>query len=462
MRLNNRFILVLATAVSVAMSTSSCTSDRNEVELDYEAVELLMLEKIIEAFYPNTYYQDQDDGFYVQPIDMSAKEGTPTNGGDGYWIRYNIMSQTLDGDITNTRNAIMAKQLGSFNYKTRYTPAIQFITLDEDTTIDVIDYMCQSTDIVIDGEITNVYAGNSFNLFAPSGLQGYLANGSGGYAGQTTMSTSETMICEIEITEVMDNIVNAEKASVDQFMADNMDGDNEWVIVSKFKEYEEDEEDYFEYDYEDDGFYDDDDYEDDYGIDDHDDDPDEEDHCIYVWVNQGYTPSTKYNFTNPYPYQYLPDNYENAEGFDYLESLVVAALEGLELDEDENYADGTFELSTDEDDDIIDPETSAKIWYIARTLDGFIIDTNIEEVEDIVFGTESGGSAISYNPSYSGYSYIDAWYFGLIELRYGQWASILTMSPYAYGIYGQTGSSSSTEIQPYTPLLFNVFIQKNE
>lgn len=468
--MNRRGFFALVAAATLTFG--SCATDDNAVDLDYDDVELLVLSEIMASFYPDAYYQV--DGFYVEPIDMSAKEGIPTNGGEGYWIRYDILSTKLNGDICNTRNATMAKQQGTFNYYTRYAPALQILSnveyddydaiddagfdpMTDLLTVDAIDYMCQNSNITLGGEVTNIYAGNEFKLFVPSALQGYYANGTGGYAGQNSISTTETMISTIKITEVIADIEETEISDIDLFIANNTDDTNAWTAVTKYLEYEEDEEYYFEYE--------DDVDEDEYYLCQCGHEAFEVGDHLHVFVNQGYEPSTVYNFTNPYNYQYLEDydltSFADADArFTYVDDLITAALESLVVDEDENYTEDTFELSTDEEDDIIDPETSASIWYVLRTLDGFVVDTNIMEVKEIVYGDDTMGSAISYNPSSSSYSYVAAWYAGLIELKYGQWASILTKSTYAYGALGQTGSSASTEIQPHTPLLFNIFIQK--
>lgn len=51
------------------------------------------------------------------------------------------------------------------------------------------------------------------------------------------------------------------------------------------------------------------------------------------------------------------------------------------------------------DGDTIGTDNTAKIWYICRFLDGFIIETNIDEVKEIIYGeVESEGSVVSYSP----------------------------------------------------------------
>ena len=106
-------------------------------------------------------------------------------------------------------------------------------------------------------------------------------------------------------------------------------------------------------------------------------------------------------------------------------------------------------LTTEEeilDADSLPKKIEAKVWYIGRFLDGFIFDTNIDEVKEIVYGkVESEGEALKFdtdNPLDN--SYILAWNYAIPTLRYNQWAAILTVSTYGYGISGKVGSHTTT------------------
>jgi hypothetical protein len=96
--------------------------------------------------------------------------------------------------------------------------------------------------------------------------------------------------------------------------------------------------------------------------------------------------------------------------------------------------------------DSVSKTATAKVWYIGRFLDGYIFDTNIDEVAEIVFGkVESKGEALSFNMKDSeDNKYILAWNYSIPTLRKGQWAAVLGVSTYGYGISGQVGSVTST------------------
>jgi hypothetical protein len=96
--------------------------------------------------------------------------------------------------------------------------------------------------------------------------------------------------------------------------------------------------------------------------------------------------------------------------------------------------------------DSLNTKSSANIWYIGRFLDGFIFDTNIDEVKEIVYGkVETAGTSLSFETTEPlDNDYILAWNYALPTLRRGQWATILTVSTYAYGISGMAGSHTSS------------------
>ena len=96
--------------------------------------------------------------------------------------------------------------------------------------------------------------------------------------------------------------------------------------------------------------------------------------------------------------------------------------------------------------DSVKKKTTAKVWYIGRFLDGYIFDTNIDEVKEIIYGeVTTPGEALSFNTTNNEEnSYILAWEYAIPTLRLGQWAAILTVSTYGYGLSGKIGSHKST------------------
>ena len=84
------------------------------------------------------------------------------------------------------------------------------------------------------------------------------------------------------------------------------------------------------------------------------------------------------------------------------------------------------------------------IWYVGRFLDGFIFDTNIKEVKELAYNESDAGSALTYSVSSNKDEYISAWAHCIPKLRYGRWGAIITTSGYAYGSTGVSASTSTS------------------
>ena len=162
-----------------------------------------------------------------------------------------------------------------------------------------------------------------------------------------------------------------------------------------------------------------------------------------LYVNYAYNPSKSFNYnvmgqdTLKYPHEDLYTKGEYASNINQRvnEVLIERFGEGIKYDD---------VLTTDS----LKKKSSAKVWYVGRFLDGFIFDTNIDEVKEIIYGeVKTKGEALSFttsNPDSN--DYILSWNYSIPTLRKGQWAAILTVSTYAYGISGQVGSHTSTTV----------------
>jgi hypothetical protein len=98
----------------------------------------------------------------------------------------------------------------------------------------------------------------------------------------------------------------------------------------------------------------------------------------------------------------------------------------------------------------IDSVATAKIWYVTRLLDGFIVDTNIPEVKEILhedYTAEGKGTALDFvtgKDNAGDNSYVDAWKYAIPQLKLGAWNAILTTSSNAYGATGVSGTRKTT------------------
>ncbi|MDR2886183.1 MAG: FKBP-type peptidyl-prolyl cis-trans isomerase [Rikenellaceae bacterium] len=116
--------------------------------------------------------------------------------------------------------------------------------------------------------------------------------------------------------------------------------------------------------------------------------------------------------------------------------------------------------------DTIGVDSTLNIYYVGRFLDGFVFDTNIDTVAQRVWGSTTGGrTPYEYKPSSGGL--IQAFYDAIMtvpeggtNMRYNSWGHMVFKSDYGYGSTGQTPNTTNyaTEIDPYTPLVFDFYI----
>lgn len=421
-------LLILLTLLSVG-----CIK---EPTMEYKEIEQRSLKAWIEKYRPDLVDNYQEEGgYYVEVLDEGVQDSLPITDKD-VWLWYDFTGRDLDGVIYETRNNEIATQLGTYTKYTRYVPAYRFSGA-ESTTMMEGTYLATFNKLKIgDGELEVRY-GTELRLYLPSSVVSATESSNGGYEGEFSMDSSKPMIVTMKIYGHVANPVAYEGEYVDSFAESNGGVCTDHKVVK-----EEDSEKSSRR---------------------HTTRADEEqeevdtrpleffdgrwhqpiDTLEQLYVNYAYAPnkSLKYDVlgtdTLMYPTQNqynIGDIYSSSD----LDTRINAALierfgEGITYDE---------VLTTDS----LKTKTTAKVWYIGRFLDGFIFDTNIDEVKQIIYGEiKSKGEALDFtmsDPTQN--SYILAWNYSIPTLRKGQWAAILTVSTYGYGISGQVGSHTST------------------
>lgn len=107
--------------------------------------------------------------------------------------------------------------------------------------------------------------------------------------------------------------------------------------------------------------------------------------------------------------------------------------------------------------DSITVDSMAKIYYIGRFLDGFVFDTNIDSVAKRLWDDNTARKVLSFRPKDGGY--IEAFNLAIPTMVYNQCARFVFTSKYGYGVNGS--SEGKTVIQPYSPLIFEIYILPN-
>ena len=448
----NRLFVGIALLLGIAVMAVSCVK---EPSIDFKDIEQRSLKAWMNKYRPELLANYQEEGgYYVEVLDRGVADSAAISGKD-VWLWYDFTGRDLEGTICETRDWRLAKLVGSYTDYTHYVPSFRF-SGKESTTMMEGTYLATFNKLNIgyidgvagDSEEFEVRYGTKLRLYMPSSIVASVA-ADGGYQGQFIMEESKPLVVDIEIYGHVANPVAYEGDRVEAFAEGNGGLCEEHKTVKEESEEaktlrrriisraEEGEEGDAEVDTRPLEFYDGRWHQ-------------PVDTMEHLLVKYAYSPvATPLNFNTvgvdtliyDIKDQQVSENVY-AAGDVYSQSNLNDRINAALV---ERFGTG---ISYDEvlEADSLHVKATAKIWYIGRFLDGFIFDTNIDEVKEIIYGkVETEGEALSFTTSDPlGNSYILAWNYALPTLRLGQWATILTVSTYAYGLDGKTGSTTST------------------
>lgn len=121
------------------------------------------------------------------------------------------------------------------------------------------------------------------------------------------------------------------------------------------------------------------------------------------------------------------------------------------------------------------------VHYVGKFLDGFVFDTNVDSISLQHFQTPAAKSYEGVKLSNVTGNAIQAWKDYLPQMHYGELSRIVFTSPYGYGTTGKEAQNTSnstnlfpttgtgttpatasitTEIPPYTPLIFEIRVSR--
>jgi hypothetical protein len=434
----------------VALTAASCAES---VETDSSAYEKLAFEAWMAKNGPADAVP-QPNGMYVQFLE----EGDPTDEGGAtadanVWVRLNYTGTTLDKDVYATRSRDVALRQGIYTPKTYYAPDFLYCGA-ENVSMIAGRYYALKNELwkTADGSVkTKLYRGSKVRLYIPStlayGSSGY--SDDQGYGGQYALDASRPVIEEFEIVEVFEDPIAREELLVKE-LAEGAWGLTDADLLKKSKA----------------------------EIDEAAGNEDTEDDTPY------------------FPHFYIDSMYRD--------------LDAVPLDVE------TQLLTVDST-----ARVWYVGKFLSRTSsDEFIFDTNIEEVYDAFYYRQPGyepddadetRAVLSYKPADDKDGYVPAWYDMIPKMRRGRWYRVMFTSSYGYGASGKSaameansayyeyymqmmmssymyGSSSYygssyydsyynpyysdysylnyddetgviTEIQPYTPLIFEIYIE---
>lgn len=422
--------LLGASACCLAL-LASCAKD-DGATADYESISLQAWMRLHK---PELLENLQEEGgYYVDVHEVGDMDAAPVND-TVCWVKFDFSGRDLNGNIVLTRNEREARLAGTYTRQTHYAPYYRYCG-EENTSLLEGTYLAMRNTLTLGKtyaaehdlpETLLLREGSKVTLYMPSSIVSTSGvSGDGGYGGQSgyELDAGRPFVVTLEIRDTIKNPLEREGSEVDAFAErngtlkpveeDSEDSEDSSTVSAQLRARRltarltrgAEESQY------NDGFA----------------WRNAVDTIPQLYVHHTYNPkTTKYAYSDPYQSVYEPyNNFEKLEQ-DIADTLYNRFGEGV-LTGDSVTLDGT-----------------AKIWYICRLLDGFVVDTNIDGVKRLVYGeVQSEGEALEYSPESDQTSLIQAWYYSVPQLRFGQWASILTTSSYAYGSTGQTGTTSSS------------------
>lgn len=426
-RLSSLLLSLLVVAVSCIEEPTMTSTE----------IEQRSLKAWIEKYRPELINNYQENGgYYVEIHDKGCLDSLPIAGKD-VWLWFDFTGRDLNGNVYETRRDSLAMQLGTFTKYTRYIPAYRF-SGEESTTMMEGTYLATFNKLNIGGEEFEVRYGTDMTLYLPSSVVATTDSSDGGYEGEFELDATKPMIVRMKIWGHVANPVAYEGEWVDSFAKGNggLCDEHKTIVEDDKKETKAlrrsttrgEEESEEEVDTRPLEFYDGRWHQ-------------PIDTLEQLYVNYAYNPTKRFD------YKVLGADTLKFEG----EDKYTKGIYGGDIDQQindalvERFGEG---ISYDKvlETDSLKSKTTAKVWYVGRFLDGFIFDTNIDEVKEILYGeVKSEGEALSFTMSDpSSNDYILSWNYSIPTLRQGQWAAILTVSTYGYGIAGQVGTHTST------------------
>lgn len=506
----NRILRIFCVSLGATALLTACVKEGESSTIERER---LALQEWMEIYHPDLVENLQSEGgYYVDVEKLGDTESRPIND-SACWVRFTFTGRNLAGDIVLTRSETDARQVGSYSKFTHYVPYYKYYSGEVANS-----QLMEGTYLAMRNPLTlgEAYAaergyprevlmryGTKVTLYMPSTVTGGEVSGSGGYEGQEgyELQSGKPFIVTMEITDTVHNPIQREGSEVDDFAETNgglkpvENTDNKAIALRRAA-----------------GASRSGSYDDGYRW------RNAVDSIPQVYVDLTYKPTDRYVYPSVYPSIYAPYN-----NFDQLEQDIADTLvrrfgtyEGVEtLQSDSVTYDGTAKIwyigrfldgfifdtnipgvrrliygETNPKGEALSVSPSSETWsYIdawryAIPVLRYGQWASIVTTSTSAYGsngkagsttTTSSGSSSSLNDYYnwlSYYNYMNSYYGGggYYDGYYNSY-----YNSYLYGMYynnynTNTSNSNSTtttttvetEIPPFTPLLFQVYVEPQD
>ena len=489
----------------VALGVLTLTSCIKEESIPNEERERISLDAWIKLNRPDLINNYQEEGgYYVEILEGDKNENLPVSADgndfgseplmeqDTCWFFCNMTGRDVNGTICMTRNGDLADMCGTFSYSTHYVPFMNYCG-EENMGLLEGTYLAMRHELKIGDDTYKMRRGSKVRLYLPSSIA-YGESGSqteGGYEGQYSLDSSKPLILDVEVLSAIKNPSELELDMVKRYIG----WETPWIQATKPESEKTDENDDLT--------------------------------LKGLYYNHSYNPVTD----NTYNYRYMQPHLEGLNN-PYVDNKKYSYGNMPFINQQINdillkrFGKG-LEASQRSEKNLVTKDGRADVWYVVRFLDGFVVDTNIAEIRELIFDEKAPTCEVfSYSPSddegkgESERQAIGAWFYCIPQMHYGGYGQILTTSGYAYGAAGVSGSTTtetsqstaasyynamnyynyynsyynyyspyynyydysyynynynydteeettttttiSTEILPYTPLVFTIYVEPNE
>ena len=492
---------LLATAFTV-FALSSCI---NEESISNEEREKISLEAWIKLNKPELLDNYQEEGgYYVEILDGDKDENIPVSAdGNDYgsqplmeqdtcWVYCNMTGRDINGAICMTRDGKLADMCGTFSYSTHYVP---FVNYCGENNMGLLEgtYLSMRHELKIGDTTYKMHRGSKVRLYLPSSIA-YGENGSqteGGYEGQYSLDASRPLILDIEVLSAIKNPSELELSMVKSYIG----WEDPWVQATKPESEKTDENDdltlkglYYSYAY----------------------NPATDNTYNYRYMqphlkgtNNPYVDNKKYSYGNmPFINQQINDillkrfgkgldasqrgekNIVTKDGradvwyvLRFLDGFVVdtniAEIRTLVFGEQDPVCE-VFSYSPSDDEGKGEEERQAiGAWYYCIPQMHYGAYGQIVTTSGYAYGAAGmSGTTTTETSSSAAASYYNAMnYYNYYNSYYNYYGSYYNYYDYNYYNYNYnystdeettTTTTISTEILPYTPLVFTIFVEPND
>ena len=432
----------IRTTIAIVIAATALVSCITEESVSNKEREKISLDAWIRLHKPELVDNYQEEGgYYVEilqdgftGIDATENDfgSEPLMEQDTCWVYTNMTGRDINGSICMTRSGTLADICGTFSHFTHYVPYINYcgnvnMGLLEGTYLAMRNALVLGEEYCNTNNLVSPYKmrkGSHIRLYLPSSIA-YGESGSateGGYEGQYSLDASRPFVLDIEVLGAIKNPSDKELEMVEEYANDrDEEGFKIWIQAEKGEEEKSGEDDdlklkglYYAFDY----------------------NPKSDNIHDYKYM-QPHLSGTDNPYTDTKKYADMAKI-----NMEINQILLERFGEGIELTDEH--------LKNDKYGTLVGEDGRANVWYVLRFLDGFVVDTNIAEVRKLVFGeTDPVCEVFSYSPSddkdkaESERQAIGAWYYCIPKMHHGAFGRIVTTSGYAYGAAGLSGTTTT-------------------